>query len=503
MSGAGKGLLRDSAVFALASVVQKCVPFVLVPVITAHLGKEAFKVYDVALLYALLFSWLGVLGQDVAASVHYFDAEKSEVQRTRVLSSGLYIQAAATAVVLAVLALLHRPLGAAMFGGDAATAHGWTLALWGLPGAVVVNYTLNILRWVGRSGAYMALCSIQVAGALLPALYLVFARGQGLDAILWSHVGGSTAAGVAGLWLVRREAGENDAWLHPTWSVLRPMISYGVVFGGAAFFFGLLPALDRSFLLRFGMEDVLPEYALAAKIGAIPALLITAVGLAVSTYAFRTWHRAGAAAEMHNLARVVLVLFLALVPVALVGKDWLVELFADSREYSRTAALLPFFLYGWVADGALYFAMLGMYKSKRALPPFIVLAASTGVAALLNVLLIPMLGATGAALAFALAKCMQVALSWWWSNRYWHIRLPVGLLLAALIVSLALSWSSYHLHTSVYILVVLLSIGFAAAWMKLTGMLDVLLSIRRTEDDEASRDELVAATEATSLHHDV
>ena len=145
--------------------------------------------------------------------------------------------------------------------------------------------------------------------------------------------------------------------------------------------------------------------------------------------------------------------------------------------------------------------MLGLYRSKRAWPPLIVLAASTGVAALLNISLIPMMGIAGAALAFALAKTVQVVLSWWWSNRYWSIRLPVRALLIALPMSLALSWCAYRISTGWYAPLVLLAVGGAFAWLMQGGMLQGLL--RPSGNDEASAEEKVAATESASLHHDV
>lgn len=501
MGSIDKGLLRNSVVFALASVVQKLVQFALVPVIITYVGREALKVYDVALVYATLFAMLCVMGLDVAASVHYFDTKKTRAERARVLSSGLYIQGITTAILLGLLVVLHQPLGRSMFGGDEATARGWTIVLWSVPGTVAINYALNILRWVERSATYLALCALQVAGALLPALYLVLLHGKGLDALLWSHVGGMTLAGVAGLWLVRRELGGQGAWRRPAWSAMRPLISYGLVFGCASFFFGLLPAMDRSFLLRFGLNDTLPEYALAARLGAVPGLVTTAVGLAASTHAFRIWHRTDAAAEVYHLARAILVFFLALVPVSLVAKDWLVELFANAIQYPHTAELLPFFFYGCVADGALYFAMLGLYKSKRAWPPLIVLAASTGIAGLLNIVLIPTLGIAGAALAFTLAKSVQVVFSWIWSSRYWHIRVPVRPLAIALGLSLSLTWCAYRLPLGWYTLMVLLAVGAAGAWIKQTGMLHGLLRPHGPKD--ASAEEKIAETESASLHHDV
>ena len=70
-----KSLSRDSAFYAFASILQKLVPFLLVPLITGRLGGEALKLYDVSFAYAYLVSWLLILGQDNAGSILYFAEE--------------------------------------------------------------------------------------------------------------------------------------------------------------------------------------------------------------------------------------------------------------------------------------------------------------------------------------------------------------------------------------------------------------------------------------------
>jgi hypothetical protein len=55
-----KLLFKDSVVYGAANVIQKITPLVIIPIIISHLGKNAFKVYDLSFIYVYLFSSLVV-----------------------------------------------------------------------------------------------------------------------------------------------------------------------------------------------------------------------------------------------------------------------------------------------------------------------------------------------------------------------------------------------------------------------------------------------------------
>src|SRR5215210_3777648 len=100
-----KNLLKDSVVYGAANVIQKLVPFFIIPVIIHQLGQTALKLYDVSFVYAYLFSWLIILGQDAAASVFYFDNTKTSFNKKQVLGYAFITQWA----FLALLAILFFP----------------------------------------------------------------------------------------------------------------------------------------------------------------------------------------------------------------------------------------------------------------------------------------------------------------------------------------------------------------------------------------------------------
>jgi O-antigen/teichoic acid export membrane protein len=76
-----KHLAKDSLVYVGANLLQKLIPLLVIPVITNYFGKDALKVYDVSFVYAYLFSWLIILGQDNATSILFLKIKKRKAAR--------------------------------------------------------------------------------------------------------------------------------------------------------------------------------------------------------------------------------------------------------------------------------------------------------------------------------------------------------------------------------------------------------------------------------------
>lgn len=145
-------LLKDSLIYGLASSVQKLIPIFFIPIITAYLGKEELKIYDIAFTYAYLISWIIILGQDSAASAFYFD--KKIEMKEKILSYSFFIQICSLIVAFILLNLYKVQLAEILFHHDASIGKFWMLALWVIPGHVCLNYALNILQWEMRSFSF-------------------------------------------------------------------------------------------------------------------------------------------------------------------------------------------------------------------------------------------------------------------------------------------------------------------------------------------------------------
>ena len=144
MIAAVKLLFKDSVVYGAANVIQKITPLIIIPIIISHLGKNAFKVYDLSFVYVYLFSSLVVLGQDSASSVFYFDKRQDHFNKKQVLAYSFFIQVVTILAYLVFFYPFRYDVASVVFHDDAYQARFWVLALAIIPGYFMFNFGLNI-----------------------------------------------------------------------------------------------------------------------------------------------------------------------------------------------------------------------------------------------------------------------------------------------------------------------------------------------------------------------
>ncbi len=195
-------LLKDSLIYGLASSVQKLIPIFFIPIITAYLGKEELKIFDIAFTYAYLFSWIIILGQDSAASVYYFDKKKE--MKEKILSYAFFIQICSLIIAFIFLNLYSVQLAEILFYHDNAIGKFWMLALWIIPGHVCLNYALNILQWQMKTLAYLFICFFNTFCSIALVLLFLALKKSDLTALFSIYIITTSLTAFIALWLVRK-----------------------------------------------------------------------------------------------------------------------------------------------------------------------------------------------------------------------------------------------------------------------------------------------------------
>ncbi len=271
--------------YSLANAIQKIVPLAILPLVTAYLGANGLKLYDVAFTYAYLFSWLVILGQDAAASLYYFDNRVQQFHKDQVLSNAFFLQCFSFLVFAVVFVPFSEYFAAALFPGDTNIGGYWIQALLLIPGQILFNYALNILLWKERKKAYISLCIVQATLSVGSVYLFVVMLGGGIEALFISLICSISICGLAGLVLIGKHVLISPFPLQR--ELIRKLLLFGLPFSLTAFFQQLLPAIDRYFLLRFDETENMAQYILAVKMGAVVNLGISAFVMAFTPYSLK------------------------------------------------------------------------------------------------------------------------------------------------------------------------------------------------------------------------
>jgi len=402
-------LVQQSAIYLIGAALVGLGNFVLVPLYTRYLSAEEFGVYalvEISVFVAVTTTQLG-LG---TTYVRWY-AETEEARRGELLGS---CGAAGLVAALAGGSLLAALAGPSGFRWFAALEQlRWML----LP--VVVFRNLQGLLFCALQAAQRATAYVTAAAARL-----LFLSGSGIWFVVLHRRG---IAGVLESWLVGDAVcfvvllgfcvpGQR---LRVRFAALRPMLKYGAPLVWSAFMALLMDASGRFFLANDKSLAEVARYVVGIKITNIISMgFLQPFASAWGGMVFPIAHRPNAALTYTKMLGYALIALMLLVAVMILFGPFLVVLFAG-RAYVPAVRLLPWLLLPVAFRLFEYWSSLPLYLTYKT--HWIGALATAGVlsCAGLNAALVPRLGALGAALAWAGALGINIALMTLVSRRYY------------------------------------------------------------------------------------
>jgi O-antigen/teichoic acid export membrane protein len=397
-------LSGESLVYGLGQVSGRAVNLLLVPILTRVLMRQQFGVADLVTGYSASVLLVLVFGMD-AALARFFYQQPDRAARLRMTSSSFAFRVTTGVAVALGLWLLAGPLAVGLTGSDAYTKYLRIGALT-LPFTLLTLWCNDLLRVTFQPWKFVALNVTQTALVGGVTLALVLGRGLGVAGVLYGKLAGDALAALLGLVLCRHH-------LRPRLdgAILRGMLRYGLPLVPVAFAYGMIGSVDRWSLQHFASLDEVAIYAVALKFFAVVTLGVSAFQLAFMPFAFA---RAQDPDAPRLYARVLgLYVAFASAGALLVGlaAPLGIRLLATPA-YAAAARPALWLGFAAVAQGAYYVAALGINLSLRNAWLGVSAGGAALIAAAANLLLVPRLGAEGAAMATFAGYASSAALTY-------------------------------------------------------------------------------------------
>jgi O-antigen/teichoic acid export membrane protein len=308
----------------------------------------------------------------------------------------------------------------------AALAHTFLLIAAASLGLIVQNIAVTLFQGSLRPRAYLLVeVGSRVLGLSL-AVGLVFA-GYGINGFL---------AGIGSASLVIGAIGLRAAWPGPIrgvaapWPDVRPWLAYGVPASISAVAVWALLFVDRYLLSVIRTAREVGIYSLGSVLGdrpiSLPVLAFTVASRPLLVAAFDGRGRADTERMLASYTRIVVLLtvpvvaYLAACRTALLGL--LVGTSQNVRYYHGAANVVPIIALASFFGALALFSNTGLSLARKT--PQMVYAAAVGLAVNVaaNLVLIPLYGIVGAAIAAPIGMATYVAASQFWSRRVltWH-----------------------------------------------------------------------------------
>ena len=401
----GGGLVRHSLTYSLAPLVKNAVSMGMTRFYTWALPTVAlWGVKEMVDLWMLLLQHL--LGQSLLMAMLrvYYD-QRDERQRAAVVTSTTLALMLASWVVCGAMmswsdalwpVLIGQPTeGASAF--EISSAFRYLMLL--VPFQLTTGSGFYYLQTVKRSALYSKLQTVKLFYEVALHLVLMGVLGMGLRGFLLGLLIGEVTASVCltGWMLVH---------LRPrfVWSAFRAVLAYGAPLVPVGVFQLGLHSLDRRLIeyVYSGEQglDLAGIYGLGYKVAMMANVVCTAPFLQIWQ---PTIFAVEDPAERQRLVRRVttwLVVAIAAVSLGLIcGGRQAVDLIAGKPELTRAREVVP-----WVAVGYVFWALynsaqMPLLLAKRTLPLVGINALALAFSIAVNLLLIPMWGIVGAAVA--------------------------------------------------------------------------------------------------------
>lgn len=390
-----RDLLKHGATYGVGQLLGRLASFLLLPLYTRLLRPEDYGVIAVLDLVAGVLAIVVGAGMVSAVNRFHFDAEDPESQRAVWGTGTVFVGLAAAAVVLPMW-LLRGTLAHVILGPDVADGSrlfGLAIAtLWlNTVGSLPEAY-LRVRKW---SGLVVVISLGRLVLNVGANVWMLVAWGWGVEGVLWGNL--LTAVVISTVLLAVQAA---HAWpLSFDAGLLRRMLAFGAPLIVTSLLALVLHDADRYLLRVFaGMEEV-GIYSVAYKIGqAVSTLLLAPFSAiwSVSMYEIAALPD-GRRVFARVFERFVHAFGLVMLAAALFARPLLALLVPDS--YAEAADIVPVICLAYLlfALHTHFNVPVLLSKSTRRMIPVFLVATVVNIAA--NVLLIPRLGAMGAAWA--------------------------------------------------------------------------------------------------------
>lgn len=409
-----KKLFKNSFVYVLGDVLNKSVPFFMLPILTRYLTPEDYgiiSVFSVLVSVLAVFTGLSIHG---AINVNFFRMQKDELKVF--IGNCLIILNLSTLIVFLAAYLLHPIIFERL-----ALEIEWLIV------AVVLAFaqfltTINLLLWMAeqRPKPYSMYQISQTFTVTALSLLLIVGFGMNWEGqLLATAIGTLLFSVISFRFIIKR----GYLILQPNKEHIRDALRFGVPLIPHALAGWVKTGADRVVLMSVLGATATGIYAVGYQIGMIISVLVTAFNKAWSPYLYKILSNKPTVEKKKKIVQFTYIYFIGIL------------LFAVCFSY-LAKLLIPYFLgeeftdsMGYVLYFSISFAFQGMYFMVTNYIFYVkkthVLAYVTFSTAILHVgllyLLIKINGAIGAAQASVISFMVTFVVAWLLTNRIYEM----------------------------------------------------------------------------------
>ena len=414
-------LARDSAIYGGTDFLFKLIAFWTFPLIAAALSPRAFGALELTLTATALLGMMANCGLNNSLQRFYWDAQTESLQRPVLVSSGLAAMTFFLLVAMVVGAVAMVVYS--RWAEDVQVPLSWIGLLAGLvlmAAGQLVQYLLDVTRLHMAPWRFAGIALLSRVMTVVAGLVTVVWLGLGLDGLLAAQALVLVATVPLAMYAVRR-----DITRRVDFSTARKLVRFGYPFIYAGLAFWLFGSMDRWLLAGMSTIEEVGIFSVAHRFASVILFVSLAFGQAWSPLAIKM------RADHPQNYRVLYVDILLALLCAMLLLGGGIALFAPEIvawlmpvEYHGAGLVLSALALGLVLQSTMQVTAMGISIENKThlFARLSWLAAALNL--ILNLAMIPALGALGAAVATSLCYLFLTSAYLYYTQRLHPLPLP-------------------------------------------------------------------------------
>ena len=473
-----KELTKDTAIYGISTIVGRFLGFFLVPFYTNVINTRDYGIYSNIYAYLAFLNIVFIYGMD-SAFMKY--ASQNEGMEKKKIFSTSYIFVSITSVLFSLaLLFIKNPFSEVMEISSSYSNLYYYLVLILFFDTVALIPFAN-LRLERKALKFTSVKLFNIILNLTLNFVLVLKFKMGIEAIFLANL---AASAFTFLILVPEIIG--NIILKIDYAQLKKYLKFGLPYLPASLAATVVQVVDRPVVLAMTNESTLGIYQANYKLGIFMMLFVS-----MFQYAWQPFFLNNAKEKnAKELFSKILTLFLIAASMIWIVLTLFVEDFARfeflpgksiiGKEFLSGITIVPIILLAYLFNGIYYNFQAGIYiEEKTKYYPYVTGAGAVA-NVLVNILLIPLLGINGAALATLASYIIMAAGLYFFSQKYYPVKYEYAKIFKMLLVIFITATVYYYLYYAV-------GLTMIYKFLILFGFIGSFLLIKVVEKNEVIR----------------
>lgn len=476
-------IVKSSALYAAGTIARAASSIIMLPIYTRYLSPEVYGTAE--LLNLILDLTILVLGARITTGMFKFYSDATDQNsKNTVLSTCLWLGVSINVLAICVLWLIAPIVASLLNTPEMSQPLQWfafTLAF-----GTVAEIGMGYFRVNDQAGKYLAFSLLKLALQIGASLYFIVHLELGLWGIIYSALFSGCVQTLLLLAFVIPKIG--ISYCH---HLAIKLIKYSlpIIYGSIAMYY--MTFGDRYFIQHYNDLTEVGIYALGYKFGFILTALVWSPFM--SYWGARQFDHAkepNSAKTFSDTFYTANYILWAAATGMIIFVAPAIHLMADSAYY-KAIDIAPYIILAYLFQCWTEYHRFGILKSGNTKYLNYYTWVTAAVISILYVLLIPLWGGVGAAIATALAMFLRFALVYKKSQYYFHFSidwLKIGLLISLSFAGFQTlkilhngSYIDFVYSVAIYIVIIILSIAIKFLPNSIITIARTYLSTNKTE----------------------